>query len=381
MPNIIAPLVINALFDKQHIRLVADCFEIEFEAGGRDDFSGISNTFALWISLPIAMSLNRDLHILGRVSPSALNNARQLIKIWYAWRPDVYHMVNVSAEQPEESLYDEQRGDIMLYSGGADSTYALITHYLKNNLEVAALTIHGMDYSPQDTTRFKALMAKTQPLRELAIKESYTLRSNAAEVMKRFGTDADCGHGFQLFGSLFLFEDRYSRGSIAADSSIYLEPLIFPWGTSSITNCHFASQAFHIHTFDLDIDRPAKLTALSTNPTALNCISFCKKRDIRPENCGLCSKCTRTKAMFLAETGQIPDIFIDNSFDEDMLSSMDLNTRGDRASAINLLTSAALHDRLSLFPKLVQRVSARPAKKTWLQRKKMKWLKRLKLVR
>lgn len=370
------PLIINTLFDRARIKLQADCFEIDFEVQGRDDFSSISNTFALWICLPIAMSLNRDLHILGQVSPTALSNAKRLIEIWFAWRPDLFHVINVSAEHPIETAYARQQGEILLYSGGADSTYALITHYLHKDSQVAALTIQGMDYDADDTVRFNALLSRIRPLRDLAINEHYIARSNAAEIMARYGIHGDCGHGFQLFGSLFLFEDSYRNGSIAADCTKQIEMLICPWGTSSLTNPLFASNQFHINTLDLDLGRPEKLAALSTSQMALQCVSFCKKRKIRPDNCGVCSKCTRSKAMFLAETGRIPEMFLDNSFSETMLLDIDLSNRGERGSAMDLISSAARNGRLSLFPQLTARLCAKPARQSWLKRQRARWAKR-----
>lgn len=375
------PLIVKVLFDHNRIKIVADSFEVDFEVKGRDDFTGISDTFALWICLPIAMSLNRDLHIQGRVSPTALTNARRLIEIWYVWRPDLFNVINVSAQQATELQFSSQHGELMLYSGGADSTYALLTHYLQKNVRVAALTIQGMDYAPDDTNRFEALMDKTRPLRELAIGEHYTIRSNAAEIMGRFGVGPDCGHGFQLFGTLFLFEDRYENGCIAADCTRQIEMLICPWGTSSLTNPLFASAHFSINTLDLELGRPEKLAALATHPVALQCVSFCKKRKIRPNNCGVCSKCSRSKAMFLAETGSIPDMFLDRSFSEDMLLDIDLSNRGERGSAMDLLSSAARNGRLSLFPKLSARLCVQPAGKSWMERQKNRWAKRLKRIR
>ena len=41
-----------------------------------------------------------------------------------------------------------------------------------------------------------------------------------------------------------------------------------------------------------------------------------------PDNCGTCRKCIRTKAMFLVSTGSIPEIFVDNSFNEVLAQQM-----------------------------------------------------------
>jgi hypothetical protein len=82
--------------------------------------------------------------------------------------------------------------------------------------------------------------------------------------------------------------------------------------------------------------------------------------------------------MFLAETGKIPDMFLDNSFSEDMLLDIDLSNRGERGSAMDLLSSAARNSRLSLFPKLTARLCTKPARKPWLARQKARWAKRIK---
>lgn len=46
-----------------------------------------------------------------------------------------------------------------------------------------------------------------------------------------------------------------------------------------------------------------------------------------PQGGGRCSKCIRTKAMFVAATGGTPELFIDNSFDEKLMLELPLGGR------------------------------------------------------
>jgi hypothetical protein len=349
-------LRVETRIDGARANLLSDSFNIHFEVEGREDLNAISQTFALWVCLPIAMALNRPLYILGRVCPKALDNARRLIEIWYIWRPDLYNLIEVDAEYTDSPALPSRNSEIMLYSGGVDSTYALLTDYAATATPVAALTIQGMDYDADDDLRFQALLKKTKPLRDRAIFCNFTVRTNAAVVMKTFGTEGDLGHGFQLFGCLFLFEDMFEAGSIASDSTPEVDMLCTPWGTNMVTNPLFSSDRFHVRTLSETVHRPNKLAALARDPEALRCLSFCTKRKIRPENCGVCSKCSRTKAMLLATTGEIPPIFLENHFDENLLDSMDLRQRGQRASASNIILAAARNGRLDMFPRLVKRL-------------------------
>ena len=54
---------------------------------------------------------------------------------------------------------------------------------------------------------------------------------------------------------------------------------------------------------------------------------FCRKEAVLPANCGTCDKCVRTKAMFLAATGSVPKLFVDNSFDEALMLKLGLGGR------------------------------------------------------
>lgn len=357
-------LTVTSLCKSKSASVNSDLFNLHFETQGLDFQPPSTDNFALWISLPIAMATGRNLFINGTVSPTSLRNARVLVDIWSKWSPSLFKHIEVDATQIMESRHNNQRpSDLMLYSGGLDSTYALLKHYINTLTPVSLLTVHGMDYKTTDVNRFKELTKKIHPLTSLIKGEHYYLKSNATEVMSKFGIDGGIGHGFQLFASLFIFEAEYSAGAIAADCSPLLDFIISPWGTNHLTNNLFKSESFFVKTLDNELDRAekaGKLMILEGKENALAALSFCKNRQSRPHNCGLCSKCIRTKAMFYTETGSIPNIFSDPTFVPQMLGTIDISRRGERALVLDLLSSARRNGKLEEFQWLEERVRQPP---------------------
>ena len=354
------------------VSLSSDLFDIRFDIEGRQDVPQISSNYALWIALPIAMATGRNLHINGLVSPDALQNASALISIWSKWTPELFSAVTVSAAETGRSPLPENRdAELMLFSGGLDSTYSLVKNYIATGKPVSLLTVHGMDYKAEDIQRFDELKKKIKPLTSKISGSHYCIRSNAAQVMSRFGIQGDIGHGFHLFGNLFLFEDKYKVGVIAADCSFASEFVMSPWGTNHVSNPFFASADFHVRTLDNDLDRSQKaggLQQLAGGAAALQSVSFCKDYKSRPHNCGVCSKCVRTKAMFYTETGEIPPVFLDSQFSPRDVGIIDVTKRGERTFVLDLLSSARRNSKEKEFSWLADEVAkpggkAKPSKK------------------
>lgn len=94
------------------------------------------------------------------------------------------------------------------------------------------------------------------------------------------------------------------------------------------------------------------MAILATSQDALSSLSFCVDYKSRPHNCGACSKCTRTKLMFLAATGKVPDIFNDKKIDSNALSTIKLTKNSERAFFIDLYFCAKNNGTLSAIPNL-----------------------------
>ena len=375
------PITATIRAEEQSLHISSDCFDFRLEFTDYTPAAENCYTGALWLALPIAMRLGRPLHIAGSLDQVSLDNAAKLVTIWTSWLPEFFRPIVVTCNEILTIHPGENRSPmLMLFSGGVDSSYALCKDFIQQGIKVDALTIHGMDYRYDDAPRFQALMEKTRPLRAQAIERHYLIKSNVVMQMGRNGIGAGYGHGFHLFGCLFMFSGRYQQGAIAADFPLFIEYILAPWGTTTLTNSLFASSSFSVKTLCNDVARPEKTGLLSQNPAALESLSFCVNYKFRPENCGRCSKCVRTKANFLAETGVIPPIFSDNSFHPEDLNEMDMHVKVDRIAAINLINTAERTGQTELLAKLRQLMNNYIHNQETLaikNKRKKRWLKKI----
>ncbi len=286
---------------------IGDAFACEYRSA---DLAPGDDTALLWLGLPIAMRRGVSLVVDGAVSAAALENARQLAMIWSAWRPDLFTQIEVSATSITEPTAPQSETPLLCFSGGIDSTYALTRMHARGDVP-DLLTVHGMDYRGDDHDRFDRLLEKTAQLRQARAGRCMSIWTDAASVYRRFGIPATLGFGFILGAALFLFARSHSKGVIAADIARHLECVNGPYGTSSVITPLMGDGQFTCALEGLEASRMDKVKALLGDELALHSVSFCKDYGIRPDNCGLCPKCVRTKAQFFALTGAIPPIFRD----------------------------------------------------------------------
>lgn len=329
----------------------SDDFEVYFETS--EDVTDSAN-HAVWTALPIAMRLGRPLHVAGRVSPDLLRNARHIARLWSMWAPELYRDIDIAASEQEETDCKEQDRELMTFSGGVDSTVALTEHVRQTGRKPDVLTVLGMDYRRGDTDRFQKLLDRTAGFRAQRTGAHLIVKSDAASVMRRFGISADRGFGFQLAASFFLFEHRYGHFLTAADFADFQECLVGPYSTSSSLTHHFSSGVCRSHLLGLETTRAEKVAMLLQDELALRSVSFCKDYNTRPDNCGVCSKCVRTKAMFFAHSRKVPDIFLTPGFTPDDLGAVDMSRTFERIFAQDVLSMARWHGNEAYFDRLAE---------------------------
>ena len=105
-----------------------------------------------------------------------------------------------------------------------------------------------------------------------------------------------------------------------------------------------------LETADPGLLRSEKLPLLLESEEVLRAISFCGDWEKRPENCGLCGRCLATKLMFLATTGQVPEIFMDGSVPDDWLDRFDLHNNYHFSEVLDIVMSFKLHNKIHLLP-------------------------------
>ncbi|MFK8250689.1 adenine nucleotide alpha hydrolase family protein [Ancylobacter terrae] len=326
---------------------------IYFEVSGFDVPDPAPRDFAVWASLPFAMRRGGRLHIKGTVDPAVLENARKLARIWSMWLPETYSPVTISADAEAVPPPPASDGGVLLYSGGVDSTYALVRAMQGEGL-AGVLTVHGMDYGHRDEAAIAALLEKTQPLLDRYTLPRFVVRTDLGRQARQLGLT----HAFVLSSCLFLLSSSFGRGHIAADITPEQDFLAFPWGTNHITNPLFAGSHFRLETLSLDVSRIHKLDLLRDDPVALKAISFCGVKAMRPHNCGECAKCMRNKTMFVALSGDCPDIFLKPGVTEARIRKLDVASNVAFKHYAEILEVARERGFLDRLPGLEAHVAA-----------------------
>ena len=137
----------------------------------------------------------------------------------------------------------------------------------------------------------------------------------------------------------------------------------WPWGTNHVTNRYFSGSDWALKTVTSDFSRTEKIEAIAASKMACDAISFCTDSKSRPDNCGRCAKCVRTKLMFLIATDSIPPIFTDNTYHPSMLGRIDVKKRKERAFFADIYAQAVARGREQHVPGLgakLERVDVSP---------------------
>lgn len=309
--------------------------------------------FAAWMFLPIAMIKNKTLMIHGKGTVVTKKNAERLSDIWSCWLPKKYSLVKVEfTEYRELNLDIDKQKQLLLFSGGVDSTYAILNKEFTSKPDL--LTIQGMDYKISDQDRFNKAIEKTDILASEYANQRIAVRSNAYDIYKEFNIAPRLSFVFVLASVSFLYIKKYKDVTMASDFALYQQFEELPYGSSIATDQLYNSGDFGLETFGNDVNRAEKLPSILSNKAALLSLSLCKDKKIRPENCGVCSKCTRTKYMMLATTGQIPEeSFIDPSLNQNI--KINFNANGDKQDAYikSTYTAGFRNGNLDQIPNIV----------------------------
>jgi hypothetical protein len=333
--------------DGDNIHIQADGIKINFTVEGVKLLQVTDASFAVWALLPIAMRRGFNIQINRPIDPQVATNAEQLSRIWEMWVPSLYRSIRVSGEGEWSRASQARLPCIHLYSGGVDSTFSILK-YADAQTPGHVLTIYGLDYrrGDKDKSSFAKLIAKTDPLLEKLNYQRVVVRTNAKRIPH------DLTHGFSLAACLFLLSDLFEGGTIAADFTHAQDMVAFPWGTNHVTNRYFAGSDFAMRTV-CAVGRTEKLAAIAASETGLPFLACCRQEDALPANCGICPKCVRTKAMLVAATGKVPEIFVDNKIDANLIKNLDLAHRCERAYLFDLYSYAKERGLVDRIPGLL----------------------------
>ena len=290
----------------------------------------------------MAMEEGFNLHINRPIDPLVVSNAERLSQIWEMWLPNRYRSIGVSGRGEWSRTQGARLPRAQLFSGGIDSTFSLLSNRDRQKLGFA-VTACGID--KVDHKNLAELIAKTEPVLQTLNYKRIVVSNN----VKRHPSSIT--HAFTLSSSLFLLSDLFEEGTLSSDWTHASDMVVHPWGNNHITNEYFVGSDFRVRTLDGTIGRTQKIAAITAAGIDLHYLSFCRNSKVIPLNCGTCTKCIRTKAMFLVATDSIPEIFIDNSFDESLMSKL-VGRRNERVELFDLYFYAKRHGSLSKIPGL-----------------------------
>jgi hypothetical protein len=139
---------------------------------------------------------------------------------------------------------------------------------------------------------------------------------------------------------------------IAPDYTWEQDMVVHPWGTNHVTNQYFSGSDFKLVTASSAASRTEKVARIASHATALSSVTFCSSKKNRPHNCGICSKCIRTKCMLLANSIPLPDIFLNRELLDRNLQVIDLNDPKEYAFFADLYIKAKDNGTLDRIPGL-----------------------------
>lgn len=344
-------------YDENIIRVSSEKDLIELHTLSSVPVNKARQDFAVWLFLPIAMRLNADLHIEGSGTNITVSNAIKMSQIWSMWMPSHFNDIQISFDTilPSSLSEEYQEDTLCFYSGGIDSTYCIGKRFEIYKNTPWLLTVQGMDYSYTDEAKFNHFIEKTAPFVDLVGGSRFFIKTNAYHVYNKYKVNtkqSHVSHIFALAACGFLYTGYFKKIVIAADYRLDQQFLVFPWGSNSATNFLFNDGVTSLITENDNIGRSEKIPFLMKSDEMLKSLTFCVDKKSRPHNCGVCSKCMRTKLMFLAATGTIPDIFIEKEISKNPFKSFNVAKRSAQAFIADLYYCAKNNNRLNLIPGL-----------------------------
>ncbi len=320
---------------------------ITYDLDGADLPALTDHAFAVWHFLPMAMTRGEDIFVEGPVDAEVLVNARRMVRTWELWCPDTFKHIEIGARETIRST--PQPDKLTFFSGGMDSTYMLLEKGHQSDTQTI-LTVQGMDYKLDRSTQFDALLDMTQPLLDKLNYRRIILRTNAPTIARGFQA-----WGMSLAGHGFLLSGLFGRAEFAADFNMEQDMAISPWGLNHVTGAYFKGTGFAMRARNEDVSRTLKAARIGADPLALTTTSFCKIKDVRPRNCGTCSKCVRSKLAFAATLAKQPDIFLEGGLSRTQVDGIDLSNTIERTLFIDCYQEARARGTIDKVPGLEDR--------------------------
>lgn len=336
------------------IDLVGAKIPVYYEVSGIDLPHLQDYSFAVWHLLPSSMKSGLPIHIDGPVDPEVIRNAMEFSRVWELWQPTKFRQVSITSSEESIVLVDsgfKKKKQLVCFSGGVDSTHMLLDIGIQEE-RGTVLTIHGMEIHYDKLRQFEELTDQTQPILDHLNYDRVTVRTNANKI--------GGGHhswALSLAGNAFIFRQVFDACLFASDFTAYEDFISFPYGSNSLSNTLLKGYDYQLKALCNHVSRVEKLASITENQIALHSMTFCKQKNLRPQNCGVCDKCIRTKIMFVVATGHVPrDLFINPMLSKKLVYSLDFSCKIERTFFMSTCQLAREKKVLSVIPGLEQKL-------------------------
>ncbi|MCH8532310.1 MAG: hypothetical protein LAT65_15780 [Saccharospirillum sp.] len=296
-------------------------FEVPSELDVDETIASYAFTLA---AVAYGMQVNADVYIGYEMDFTFIQNLREYINIWAAWRPKDFSNIKVTAETLNHAESRPRRNaGLMCFSGGVDGC-ATLRENLDNGFFraqypiQAGLLIHGFDIPLSSTDRFDWLTESCTNMLASVRLPLYTVQTNWRDLILNWRYT----HGLALASCLWLFSKKYDCGVIASGDESY-NNLIH--GSNPFSDRLISGDVFEIVSHGGHFSRIEKVGLISGWQEVLLNLNVCWANRKGFGNCGKCEKCVRTKLYFKLLGQDIPESLPTYNLEDEISSIGDLD--------------------------------------------------------
>jgi hypothetical protein len=248
-----------------------------------------------------SMRLGQPIYVRGPMTKDAICNLNEFQEAWVRWKPHIYRKVEII---PAEVVMPEIRGErraIAAFSGGVDSTFTILRHNRDHvgkasyPLNHSVLMVHGFDVPLSSPEQLVSLKERTKPLLDELSLKLLTIKTNLREVNLQ---DWDDSHMSQIACCLHNYSHDFYYALVGSTEPY--DALVLPWGSNPATDYLLSGGTMRLVHDGAGFSRTEKVAYIANNRTAARVLKVCWEGKETHKNCGVCEKCIRTQANFLA---------------------------------------------------------------------------------
>src|SRR3989344_8279605 len=268
-----------------------------FPLSQKEFVSDRSDSFLVGLLL-LAMVLEEDITVEGKISPRLAYNLKQVQEYFHTWFPDTLHLIQVDYQNVEEDK-GEKHDIVSSFSGGIDAFYTLLKHTAEipdRDRITHALFIGGFDVPVDDPDIPSVKDHYANLLKDVKVK-LLTADTNLKEYLDPQISQATTFGA--VLSSIFLALGKNIDRVYLPSAYQYHDMLPCPEatavadGSNPITDHLFSTETTMIFHYDPAVSRMEKTIFIAKHLLTYDNLRVCWA-PVGLKNCCLCSKCFRT---------------------------------------------------------------------------------------